>query len=263
MNWQSALGVLSVLVLVTHARGQEVQQDIRDFVSAPSGLSYRELAESYSAAVVPQLVSLLNSKEEEANWTRIAGLLGVVGNEQAVEALIAFMEKPLEAQRISFAHQDAYRQSIMSLGLLVNRTSNERALQYLVDGLTPSVWRQRGVQGIPPWAKSYDQSDRLLAEYALIGLAVSGNPRAGDTLRSLQQMPAVGQARFPDSTLTQWLEVHQLVAERGVAGMYEYYEAERTLRAELAEQEADGRRAEREEQRRLGEAQNPGQPAVQ
>jgi hypothetical protein len=254
VNWSAVGGVVLILSLLSDAHGQGARSDVREYVRDPLrfGASYRQLAEAYDPTVVPELVSLLNSEAEEDNWLRITGLLGVIGDEQAVEALIAFLEKPLESPKLSPEHQEAYRQAIMSLGLIVNRTGSDRALRYLVDGLTPSVWRQRRVPGMAPWQSSYEERDRLLSHYALFGLAMSGDPRAGEALRSLQHNPTPGQAEFRiglDSTLAQWLELYELVAEKGVAGMYEHYEAKRAAEGARLEQEAERRRAEAQTQR--------------
>lgn len=177
---------------------------------------------------------MLNSKAEEEHWVRIAGMLGVVGDERAADSLIAFVEKP-GAARLSRQHHDGRREAVRALGFLVHRTGNERALQYLVDGLTPSFWRQRNVIGVASFVASYAEYDLLLSKYAVFGLALSGHPRAGEALRTVLQSPTREQLQFRDleeGTLTQWLEIHELVAERGLAGMYEYYETQRRLEAE-------------------------------
>jgi len=256
MRYQFALAVLcSAAALEVAVLAQEAIPDVREYVrglpiyadSVDGPGSYSEMKALYDSSVVPDLIEMLNSDAEEMYWARIAGMLGVVGDEQAVEALIAFVEKPVVEARLSQAHHDARRSAITALGYLTSSTGSERALSYLIGGLTPNVWRQRNVQGVAPWATSYQENDRLLSEYALYGLAFSGNPRAGQALRSLQQSPTAEQARFRnglDSTLKQWLEVYDLVAERGVAGMHEHYKAQREL----------------EDQRRLEEIERLGGP---
>lgn len=77
---------------------------------------------------------------------------------------------------------------------------------------------------IVDWS-SYEDYDRQLSTYAIFGLALSGHPRAGDALKSLPRSPAPEQAWFRqglDDVLTTWLEVYELVADKGIAGMYEY-----------------------------------------
>ena len=58
-------------------------------------------------------------------------------------------------------------------------------MDYLVEGLTPRVWRERNVMGVVPYRDSYAEYDLLLSTYAVFGLAVSGHPRAGEALRTL------------------------------------------------------------------------------
>ena len=247
------------LALETIVCAQQAELDVRDAVRDPESFprSYREQVNAYDVSAVPQLLELLGSKAEEVHWTRIAGLLGAIGDERAVEGLIAFIESPSETERLSFEHYHGRRQAIMSLGVIVNHTGSERALAYLVDGLTPSVWRQRKVQGIATWTASYEDYDRELSTYALMGLALSGHPRAREALTSLQQSPTLDQAQSRnglDSTLRQWLEVHELVAERGVAGMYDHYEAQERIRIDRETEEANRLRAEKEERRPPGTA---------
>ena len=225
MKWQSILTIpCLILVLEGNTLAQPAAQaDVRAFVRGPLfPYSYAELASSYDTSVTPELIAMLDSDAEEDHWFRIAGMLGVVGDDRAADALIAFVEKP-RPERVSDAVENARKEAIRALGFLVNRTGNERALTYLIDGLTPRVWRERNVRGTPHWMPSHAEYDVLLSTYALFGLALSGHPRAGEALRALQQSATPDQMGFReglDDTLTQWLDVYDLVAERGVAGMY-------------------------------------------
>ena len=231
MNWKTTVLVASCS-LAAAANAQRVQQDARDFVrgSEFSHHSYRDWSSSYDSSVVPDLAGMLNSKAESASWGHAALLLGAAGDEQAVDALIAFLEAPLENPVISNSHVVAYECALTALGYLVNRTGSERALTYLVDGLTPSVWVKRGVLGVPEWETSYPEFGKRLSKYALFGLAVSGDPRAREALIALRDSPTPAQAEFRsklDDILATWLEVHQQVAEKGIAGMYDDADAKR------------------------------------
>ena len=236
MKWRSAFTVLALtLAIGTNVSGQQVPQtDVREFIqSRPyGGHSYREMSTLYDSTAVPALIEALNSDAEEENWTNAATLLGVVGDERAVGVLIAFIEKG-GSHSISRAHNKARSAAMSALGYLINRTGSERALDYLIEGLTPRVWRERNVIGVVPYADSYEKYDLMLSTYALFGLALSGHPRAGEALRTLLRSPTPEQVQFRDSeenTLTQWLEIHGLVAERGVDGMNEYYRARSKVR---------------------------------
>ncbi len=242
MNWRPALTVIFLMLSApTTALGQqEMQSDVGAFVRGtlfPN--SYKELATSFDASITPELVSMLNSKAEEEHWLRIAGMLGVVGDERAVGSLIAFVEKSAPA-RLSQWHHDGRTEAIRALGFLVHRTHSERALRYLTDGLTPSVWRQRNVMGLAPNVDSYAEYDIRLSTYAVFGLALSGHPAAGEALRTVLRSPTSEQRLFRERqvvTIRQWLEIHDVVAERGVAGMYEHYENRRRIEAERQLQE--------------------------
>ena len=238
MNWQSAFTVLALtLALGTNVYGQQVPQpDVREFLQSHPihGHSYKEVSSLYDSTAVPALIEALNSDAEEENWANAAYLLGVVGDERAVGVPIVFIEKG-HTPSISRAHHKARRPAIRSLGYLINRTGSERALDYLVEGLTPGVWRERNVIGVVSYRDSYAEYDQLLSTYAILGLAQSGHPRAGEAPKALLRSPTPEQLQFRDAeeaTVTQWLEVHELVAERGVAGMWEYYETQKRLKFE-------------------------------
>jgi len=173
-------------------------------------------------------------------------VLGLGGDDRAVDALIASIARPSSPQEGPGWFE---RRSVESsaLGYLVNRTGNGRALTYLVDGLKLGVWRTRNVQGLPPYMPSQSEYDRMLSEYALMALAVSGDARAGEALKSMQTSPTADQAlvgKDLDDMLASWLEVHQLVAERGLQGMYDYYETRRRAEQERFAEEARRKRAE-------------------
>jgi HEAT repeat protein len=215
------------------AQTQPAQSSVREFIRDRNH-SFQELATSYDASAVPQLAEILNSPADEQYWSQSAVMLGAVGDERAVDTLIMFIQHPVPGGVLSMEESRARGRAIRSLGYIVNRTGSERALQYLIDSLTPSVWRQRNVQGIPPYVTSSIEYDRLLSQYAIMGLAESGTPRAREALKSLQQSPSSGQAQFRiglDEMLTSWLEVHQVVADRGIAGMYAYYDEKRRAKA--------------------------------
>ena len=136
-------------------------------------------------------------------------MLVVIGDERAVDALIAFVETPVAVPALWSVYENARGRAIVGLGDLIRRTGSERALTYLIEGLTPQTWTKRDVRGVAQWTKSFEEYDSLLAEYAIYGLAHYGHPRAGEALRALQRSPTPEQARFRkglDNTLEQWLK---------------------------------------------------------
>ncbi len=165
---------------------------------------------------------------------------------RAVDALITSIARPSSPQQ-GPGWFERRSEEIRALGYLVNRTGNVHALTYLIEGLKRGVWRARNVQGLPPYMRSQSEYDRVLSEYALMALALSGDPRAGDALKSMQTSPTPEQAlvgKDLDDMLATWLEVHRLVAERGLQGMSDYYEARRQAEQERFAEEARRKRAE-------------------
>jgi len=164
-----------------------------------------------------------------------AGTLGIVGDDTVADELIELMERPyIGSTHVSPFQQSTRREAMRSLGYLVSRTGNAQALDYLIESLDDSIWRRRNIRGVTSYFESNAQYDRQLSIYAIFGLALSGHPQAGEALRSLQQSPTSEQVllrRELDDTLDTWLEVHDLVSERGVAGMFRYFETEGRLEA--------------------------------
>src|SRR5438445_12922083 len=69
-------------------------QEVKQFVSQTfiHGVPY-ELASKYDSKQVPELLAMLGNPQEEANWPNVVVVLGIIGDPQAVEPLIAFAAK--------------------------------------------------------------------------------------------------------------------------------------------------------------------------
>jgi hypothetical protein len=220
-----------------------LRDQIRDH---PFGAPNGEVAALLNSEAVPELVAMLRS--EEPYWGTVVDMLVVVGDERAVDALIGFVEHPVAVAGLSnlSLYEDARKRAIVGLGDLVRRTGSESALRYLIDGLTPNTWKKRNVRGVAQWTKAFEKYDleeyeSLLAEYAIYGLAHSGDPRAGKALRALQQSPTPEQTRFRnglDNVLVQWLEIHHLVSELGLDGNQAFFEQQRRA-AELGSEDGE------------------------
>ena len=230
---KSWLAAACGLAIAPATVAQQAAPNVHDYIREhPFGV-WNEAA-PFDSAAVPDLIGMLRS--EEPYWGTVVGMLAALGDERAVEALIAFVEKPVASPALSDVYESARGRAIVGLGDLVHRTGSERALTYLVEGLTPSTWNERNVRGVAPWTKSFEEYHSLLAEYAIHGLAFSGHPRAGEALRALQRSPTPEQARFRkglDHTLELWLEVYDLVAERGLDGSQAFSEVQQRRAAEF------------------------------
>jgi hypothetical protein len=242
---------ITVLWLVLMARGAFSQETspptLRDGIPIYLPRTYVEIVNLYDSSDVPKLLEILDSERDMEYWVRAAGLIGVIGDDTVVDELIDLVERPfIGPVTISQTQHRMRAEAIRALGFLVSRTGNAQALEYLIDSLDDSIWRQRDVPDVVPYLPSSTEYDRQLSIYAIFGLALSGHPQAGEALRSLQLAPTSEQLQLRsglDDILDTWLEVHDVVAERGVAGMYEYYESQRLIRARREVEEARESRA--------------------
>jgi hypothetical protein len=229
----SFLTMASVAVMVASTAIAQQPSDVRTDLRSRSQLgSYVEISERYAAAAIPELIEIINSPLDVRHWENAAGVLGVIGDDRAVDALIDLIERPpVGSVYVSLEWHYGRREALRALGFLIHRTGSPKALEYLIESLDDTIWRRRELRGIPPISTTQDRYDRLLSEVVVIGLALSGDPRAGEALRSLRQSPTPNQARLReglDDTLDTWLgEVYRLVEDRGVVGMYEYYDQKR------------------------------------
>jgi hypothetical protein len=243
---QRILAMCVLLATVSHAYAMSLF-DFCDFEGGPpKPHTIAGYTASYDQAKVPDLIGKLEAETDDTRRACWATVLGLTGDDRAVDALIASIARPFSPQE-GPGWFERRTWEIRALGYLVNRTGNARALAYLIDGLKLGVWRTRNVQGLPPYVRSQEDYDRTLSDDALMALALSGDPRAGDALKSMQASPTPEQAlagKDLDDMLATWLEVHQLVAERGLQGMFDYYEARRTAEQARFAEEAQRKRAE-------------------
>jgi len=219
------LGLVCALAVPVPATAQEM--DVRDFVRQTfiHGVPYEE-ARRFGPAAVPALLAMLEDRREQEHWTNVVGLLGMIGDARAVEPLIAFAAARTE-ETLSPAEYRAKSTVPLALGYLLNGTANERALSYLIEGLNPSVWAQRGVTWRSPFHRTDVERNLQLTATAVLGLAVSARPEAALALRAVQSdTSAVGkqlQAQVGE-VVSEALETHAQIARMGLV---EYYRARR------------------------------------
>jgi hypothetical protein len=218
------VGTLVAATVMPHQSGAPGLMDIRDFVRQVfiHGVPYQE-ASKYDASVVPTLLGMLNDPAEEAYWPNIVVVLGMIGDEQAVEPLISFIEADVQGG-LSREHYAAKTSAMMALGYLINKTGNQRALTYLTDSVAPETWAARGMAGTAPFQASTAERDRDFSKHAILGLALSGRPEAAQALRSLQQ-PAATEAQRAfqaqvSGLVSEALAEHQRIATQGLKDYY-------------------------------------------
>jgi hypothetical protein len=177
----------------------------------------------YGSQAVPTLLDMLADPKEGEAWKNIVIVLGMLGDEQAVAPLTSLIEQGAEGE-ITFSQYEAKKAALLGLGYLINKAGNQRALDYLRGGLTPSVWPQRGITWTSPDHQTATERNRELSRLAIIGLGLSGNPTAEDALRKLLAPPATAtETAFREQMsggISEALKANQRIADEGLAKYY-------------------------------------------
>lgn len=186
--------------------GQAIAEDIQAFVKKTyvHGVPYEEAAK-YDASAVPTLLKILGDPGERNHWSNALITLGMIGDESAVEPMIAFIEESGKG-KMDQTRRMARTSAFMALGYLINETGNRRALEYLISYLKPD-----------PAGKK--QPGRSLMKYAIIGLGLSGHPEAAAALKSMKSSRAAMPAGTTDM-IGEALDTNQRVKEKGLADYY-------------------------------------------
>ena len=190
-------------------------------------------AAGYGEEDVDVLIAMLNDPAEVLYHENIALTLGMIGSERAVEPLIAYIATGPSAGAVQAAAagegtaRRAYKGrvgAVMALGYIVNLADSERALEYLIESTTPSVWGQRAMSGLPGEAAPEGGLERDLAKYAIFSLGLSGNAEAAAHLRTLLDPATMGEeAEFRtqmSAEIAQGLDLNEEVSREGLV---EYY----------------------------------------
>jgi hypothetical protein len=217
------VGLACALTVPQPSAAQDM--DIRDFVRQTfiHGVPYEE-ASRYGSAAVPILLGMLEDRREQEHWTNIVGVLGMIGDERAVDPLIAFPGARGE-DRLTRPQYVAKSSVPLALGYLVNKTGSQRALSYLIESLNPDVWTQRGVTWQSPYHATGVERNLQLTTGAVWGLAVSGRPEAASALRAVQADTSAAGKRLVAQigvVVGEALVTHAQIARMGLA---EYYRA--------------------------------------
>lgn len=196
------------------------QMDIQDYVRQTfiQGVPYQQSAE-YGASDVPTLLSMLADPAEEMWWTNIVGVLGIIGDERAVQPLIDFAEASVDGETSPAVYR-AKTAVPMALGYLVNRSGSQAAQDYLIESLDPDAWNRRGVGWTDPFLPTAEERNVQLTTMAAMGLALSGTPEAAAALRTMADTMSPTLTAQMGDAVSDALEVHEQVSEMGLA---EYY----------------------------------------
>lgn len=206
--------------LITDAGDAQVEAaSVEEFVRRIyyHGLPY-QAATRYDSSAVPTLVNMLSDERDQPYWPNIVALLGIVGDDAAVDTLESFIEA--DGELVSYERYRAASTAVVAFGYLANRARSDRAIDYLAGGLSPDSWDDR-VQWTSPYHETNAARNVELAQLSIIGLALSGRESGLAALRNLQAGP-------PDSPvmaaagglLAEAIEAHGEIGEKGLDGYY-------------------------------------------
>ena len=148
--------------------------------------------------------------------------LGIIGDERAVEPMLEVLETAGDQLKPEdFASKSSV---LMSLGYLINKSHNQKALAYLQSHATPEGWRGSQLTTAEGLQASTDERSQQLSTLAVIGLALSGHPDAKTTLESLgESVKAMGTTTFArqmSSVVDEAMKAHEVIAIDGLAAYY-------------------------------------------
>jgi hypothetical protein len=198
---------------------------VQDFVrqSFIGGVPYRQTRDTYRESDVPVLLEMLENPAEELYWSNIVIVLNINGSADMAGPIITFINDGSESA-LSRTHYAAKTSALTSFGYLINRTGSERALTYLIDSLDPEIWQQRPPTGISPFQSTLEETHLELSKNAILGLALSGNSDARDTLQALLDSEPTGQQAVLKANNLETIQ-EAVLTNRQIAeiGLVEYY----------------------------------------
>lgn len=206
---------LTTLVGADELRSQ--QMDVTDFVRQQyaEGVNY-DAASQYDGSDVPALLEMLGNPEEEAAWTNIVGVLGIIGTDDAVNAMLQFAAAG--GDDMSVAAYRAKSSVMIALGYAAN-VGNDTALQYLIEGLDPAAWGSRDYGWASPIHATVEERDAQLSTMTVMGLALSGREEAGAALAALGDSTGPFRAAI-DPVLSEAIATHANISQNGLSAYY-------------------------------------------
>src|SRR5213593_3473342 len=217
-----AVLLLAIAIVMIAPRPCEAQ-DVREFVHRIyfEGIPYQEVLRFDPATAVPVLLQMLADPKEEDYWTNIVVTLGMLGDAKAVDPLIDFLTRDELPQLLSHAKYIAKSSVVMSLGYIVNKSHNEKALEFLLASADPDVWTRRNVKWVSPYHRTEQERNRQLSTMSIIGLGLTGNPKAAEFLRGLRQSSTI-RTQIPgiEPVIREALSANETIASKGLAGYY-------------------------------------------
>jgi hypothetical protein len=170
---------------------------------------------------------MLNDPAEEVYWANVAVVLNIIGGDEVVEPMIAFINEDSGGE-LSYSEYIAKTSALMSLGYLVNRTGNEQALSYLIESANPEVWEERETADVGPFQPSVAETNEDMSKHAILGLALAGTTESAEALRSFQEPSNESiEDEFQalvDDLITEALQANNNIQENGLVDYYQQAE---------------------------------------
>ena len=181
------------------------------------GLPYAQAA-SFDASVVPTLLEMLSSEEDEQYYSNIVVMLGIVGDDEVFDELQSFVSA--DGGELSYDRFRAASSAVISLGYLANRAGSDQAIDYLAGGLQPDNWNDR-LPWTSPYHENADSRNSDFTQASIIGLALSGRESGMAALRSLTPGGGGVMPVGAEGVLSEALEAHREIDQGGLDAYYE------------------------------------------
>lgn len=202
--------------------------DISEFISTVyvEGIPYEKALDYKNEENISKLIEIVGSDSHENYHTLSNAIvtLGMIGDDNAVNHIINFIERNPEGRSYS---NDLYRAktvAIFSLGYIVNHTKNERAMNYLENSANPKVWEERGVfSASNKYEDNLSEQYKNMSKYAVLGLALSGTEESRKALVDIRKNNAGKQS---NNRIIGDREIRNLIAENesiNSKGLEKYY----------------------------------------
>jgi len=215
------------------ARAQEMVSDpnaIRNFVRQVyfEGVPFDQVNSISANAAIPVLLPMLNDLAEEEFYSNIVVTLGMLGDDRAVDPMINFITQKEGSREVSNSKSIAKSSAVMSLGYIVNKTGNAKALDFLREGVDPEVWTRRKLTWVSKHVPTAKERDNQMAVMSMLGLGISGHKDAKKILLDLKT-PAP-RSRFSvirseiqgfEGVVDDALKAHDEISRNGIRKYYE------------------------------------------
>ncbi len=198
--------------------------NVEDFVQEVyfEGVPYEE-ASLYGEDSVPKLLAMLKDPNAKAFQSNIIVTLGIIGDDRAVEPMIDVLEG--DGEQFKPGDFAAKSSVLMSLGYLINKSQNKKALDYLKEHMTPQGWQGSKLSTAGGLQASTDERSQQLSTLAVIGLGLSGHPEAKKALKNLgENVKAIGHAKFAKqmtSVVDEAMKAHESIVKKGLKAYYQ------------------------------------------